>query len=276
LGCSDPCGGGTVNRERMAIDQMGESCQMSSLEKGHCNIINPCRSYPVWIDTSEMTTGYCFDDYNETMVGSGFENAADELGTLVFDPHTVAGDGFEFNDDFGGIKAEDSGQLGAILTPNLGTTQTDKTLAMLIMHYNQDDQDILETDFNMEHSTRSIHNANEIFQQNAIVISSGPFPDVRIEVYDGNTLVCQSTFHNVYSRSEFVLVVVTVDGQAVSLYKNGKLVGADQCSHRIGVSTEDLHIGHNHFQGVVRSFAVWDRALDPQEIERLDVNRLLC
>ena len=133
----------------------------------------------MWMDTTEMSTGYCFDDYNETAIlegEEGFENAADENGTIAFDPNTGFGQGFRFDDDFGGIRARDSGDLGATLTPNLGSTQTDKTLALLVMHYDQDDDDILDLYGSIGHNTSSLRtiqasNSNEIFQQNAIVIS---------------------------------------------------------------------------------------------------------
>ena len=100
---------------------------------------------------------------------------------------------------------------------------------------------------------------------------------------NGSTKKCSTIFRNVYSESEFVLVVVTVDGVQVKLYKNGVAqtpviapYSNDQCTYRVSGNSNPLKLGTYYFGGTIKSFAVWDRILSPNEIANLENGRLTC
>ena len=90
---------------------------------------------------------------------------------------------------------------------------------------------------------------------------------------------CLAEYPNIYSESEFVLVVITVDGSHIKLYKNGvaqtPTKGNSACAYKIPVNGNALRLGANHFGGIMKSFAVWDRALSPTEVANLGSN-LTC
>ena len=110
-----------------------------------------------------MKSGYCFDDFctdsevcainpSDIRNPAGYNNIGDtEEDTMQYDPEAGA-DGFVFSDTYGGIYAADSGANGAMLTPNLGSTNV--TLALLL-----------------KHDTKESYTAQEVFQENALVIS---------------------------------------------------------------------------------------------------------
>ena len=110
-----------------------------------------------------MKSGYCFDDFctdsevcsinpSDVRNPAGYNNIGDtEEDTMQYDPEAGA-DGFVFSDTYGGIYAADSGANGAILTPNLGSTNV--TLALLL-----------------KHDEKESYTAQEVFQENALVIS---------------------------------------------------------------------------------------------------------
>ena len=102
------------------------------------------------------------------------------------------------------------------------------------------------------------------------------FPDVRVQVMDGADVTCSATFTDVYSTVEYILMAVVIDGTNISLYRNGVSKGSQPCSHQVGASSGGIHVGRNHFAGVIRSFAFWDRALELTEIMDLDIANLIC
>merc|ERR1719317_1190462 len=151
-GCNKECGSGTMNRTRSAINQHGDSCGSTFAEQVLCNT-SPCDLYDVWINTTGMKSGYCFDDFctdqevckinkGDTGNSYGYYNMANEditVGTgtrpdstqgqctedepcvshtMEYDPSAGTA-GFRFNDIYGGIFAVDSGAEGAILSPGL-------------------------------------------------------------------------------------------------------------------------------------------------------------
>ena len=91
---------------------------------------------------------------------------------------------------------------------------------------------------------------------------------------------CRTVYPDIFSESEFVLVVITVDGSDVKLYKNGvaqtPTKGNSACAYKIPVNDNPLKLGANHFGGIMKSFAVWDRALSPSEVANLANGRLTC
>ena len=110
-----------------------------------------------------MKSGYCFDDFctdsevctinpSDIRNPAGYDNIGDtEEDTMQYDPEAGA-DGFVFSDTYGGIYAADSGANGAVLTPNLGSANV--TLALLL-----------------KHDEKESYTAQEVFQENALVIS---------------------------------------------------------------------------------------------------------
>ena len=87
---------------------------------------------------------------------------------------------------------------------------------------------------------------------------------------------CDVTFANVYSTVEYILLVIVIDGNDVTLFRNGVSQGSQPCPIQVGVSSGGLQIGRNHFAGVIRSFAFWDRALALAELKDLDNENLIC
>ena len=105
-----------------------------------------------------------------------------------------------------------------------------------------------------------------------------------MEVYNEG-LKCRIRYANIYSETEFVLVVITVDGSRVNFYKNGVLqevspykyapATSSDCAYQIQVSEYPLNLGANHMGGTIKSFAVWDRALSGNEVAGLS-GQLTC
>ena len=84
---------------------------------------------------------------------------------------------------------------------------------------------------------------------------------------------CRTKYADIFSESEFVLVVITVDGSQVNFYRNGirqaPTDGTANCAYQIDGSEDILHLGSNSFGGTMKSFAVWDRALSQDEVTDL-------
>ena len=87
---------------------------------------------------------------------------------------------------------------------------------------------------------------------------------------------CRKVYSNIYSSTEFVMVVITVDGSQLTLYKNGVSQGSESCAYKMGATSDVLYIGRNHFGGTVKSFAYWDRTLTASEISALETTRMNC
>ena len=100
-----------------------------------------------------------------------------------------------------------------------------------------------------------------------------------MSLYNGGHVKCANVYPDIYSESEFVLVVITADGNQLNLYKNGvaqePTIGQPDCHYQIDVNGNTLQIGANHFGGTIKSFAVWDRALNQDEIAGIGEN-LTC
>ena len=60
---------------------------------------------------------------------------------------------------------------------------------------------------------------NATRNNNSLILNSDPYPNCRVEVYDGNGGECRFTINDVYSKTEYVLVVVTADGTNLKMYK---------------------------------------------------------
>ena len=90
---------------------------------------------------------------------------------------------------------------------------------------------------------------------------------------------CRTKYADIFSESEFVLVVITVDGSQVNFYRNGirqaPTDGTANCAYQIDGSEDILHLGSNSFGGTMKSFAVWDRALSQDEVTDLGA-QLTC
>ena len=97
----------------------------------------------------------------------------------------------------------------------------------------------------------------------------------------GSYAACTATFPDVFSETDFDLVVFTVDGVQVKLYKNGvaqtpHIASAAYCPHRVTGNRSPLQFATYYFGGTIKSFAVWDRILSPNEIASLENGRLTC
>ena len=148
-----------------------------------------------------------------------------------------------------------------IILPTGFQTSGPKTAAILIMH-------TTETD------------TREFRQHKSFLLNSNPFPAARISVGDGTTqVVCQLIATDVFSTTEFVLVVVTADGTSLKMYKNGVLLGSASCLLTPVVNSEPFGISRvegKPFGGTIKSFALWDRALSDAEVAELDSTKLAC
>ena len=169
---------------------------------------------------------------------------------------------FTCDQDQGGITTTNAGSGGATITPSLGTPESAKTVAYVL-----------------KHSGTGSGVSREVYVAQGYIINSEPFPKARVEVYNGGTLRCRQVFDNIYRSTEFVMVVVTVSGTELILYKNGVSQGTRSCSYQVGPngdSVGNLHIGYNNFGGVFKSFAYWDRTLTANEISALQTTRMGC
>ena len=85
---------------------------------------------------------------------------------------------------------------------------------------------------------------------------------------------------DVFSQTEFVLVVIVADGTTLSMYKNGVKLGDTPCTDVPGQGSEGdktpLYLGENHFGGTIKSFAVWNRALSAADVAAIDSSKLTC
>ena len=109
------------------------------------------------------------------------------------------------------------------------------------------------------------------------MLCSGPFPDVKIGLFNGEA-TCEKTYRGVYSELDFVLIVATFDGENLELHRNGVSQGKHPCHYKVGPaqSQDPLLLGRNHFGGVIKSLAIWDRVLKEEEIVELDNRKLTC
>merc|ERR1719300_291747 len=90
--------------------------------------------------------------------------------------------GFKCMEQKGGLFADNGGWYGISINPNLGSTETNKTMAILLKH----DQTFGDTV------------AREIYQEKSFILNSNPFPSARIEVFNGGSLQCRKTYANVF------------------------------------------------------------------------------
>ena len=116
----------------------------------------------------------------------------------------------------------------------------------------------------------------EIYQSNSLIVNSEPYPSAQVEVYNGGSMRCRKVYSNIYSSTEFVMVVITVDGSQLTLYKNGVSQSSESCAYKMGATSDILYIGRNHFGGTVKSFAYWDRTLTASEISALQTTGMNC
>ena len=155
---------------------------------------NLYESFPV--PTDQLTHSFCF----ETCTG-GITNDAPGADNSVppnlgSPPNTCdEGNGVNTGSGFA------SPNQRITITPNIQTSGP-KTGAILVKHISGSEGKV----------------PREVLQNNAFAIHSEPFPAARAFVKNGGTS-CLFEVDNVYSTTEYVLVVVTVDGTNLKMYK---------------------------------------------------------
>ena len=161
---------------------------------------------------------------------------------------------------------------GGLTSPNFRTSQCTK----VILHPNIEQSGPKTAAILLKHDQSAVaasRYAREFMQGQSFVLNSEPFPKGRVEVGAGK---CRKTFNNVFSEREFVLVVITVDGTSIKMYKNGVLLGSHPCSVTPQTNSNLLWLGGNCFGGTIKSFALWNRALSAVEVAGLDSSQLTC
>ena len=205
--------------------------------------------YFVSVPFAELTHSFCF-----ATCSSGLTNSAPGADNSV--PPTLGS--FSCDDGNGLTTGNSFASQWITISPSIQTAGP-KTVAILLKHTSGSDG----------RTPREFRNGN------TFILNSEPFPHARAEI-NGNGGLCRMTVNDVFSTTEYVLVVITVDGTALKMYKNGVESGSAACSHTVGTDASPLWLGANHLGGTIKSFALWDRALSGAEIAGLDSSKLTC
>ena len=197
---------------------------------------------------------YCFADCNDGIanLAPGGENDDDvQLGDFVCDPEK------------GGLYSSDpvDSSTGYITLPNSikeGSMPVgDKTFAILIKHHDGANR-----------------YAREMVQGGSWALNSEPWPKARLSVCCDWCHI--GPFPDVFSKTEFVLVVMTFTATTGTMYKNGVKLGEKNCNKLPPVSENSLWIGGNKLAATIKSAAVWNRALSAEEVASIDPTTLAC
>ena len=111
---------------------------------------------------------------------------------------------------------------------------------------------------------------------NSIILNSEEYPKAR-----GEFATCPGSkkflgpISNVYSKTEFVLVVLRSGALGTAMFRNGVKIASNDCTNLPSEATR-LGLGFNEFIGTFKSFAMWNRELSDQEIASLDPTKLTC
>lgn len=194
---------------------------------------------------------YCFADCNDGIVNlaPGGENDEDvQPGDFVCDPEK------------GGLYSADPADPGIILPNSIkeGSMPVgDKTFAILIKHHDG-----------------AYRYAREFVQYGSWALNSEPFPKARLSVCCDWCHI--GPFPDVFSKTEFVLVVMTFTATTGTMYKNGVKLGEKNCNLLPPVSENPLWIGGYKLAATIKSAAVWNRALSAEEVASIDPTTLAC
>ena len=170
---------------------------------------------------------------------------------------------FACNEAEGGLhSANFVGSNGYITLPKNIQTEGPKTGAILIKHSS-----------NYVNGQRV---PREFIQTDSFVLNSEPWPAARAEVKNSGGRCFGGPYDDVFSKTEFVLVVITADGTTLSMYKNGNKLGDTACTRLPQASGNILRLGGNQFGGTIKSFAIWNRALSAEEVSSIDSSKLTC
>ena len=201
-------------------------------------------------------TSYCF-----ATCSSGITNAAPGGSS---DGDVTLGD-FTCDEAKGGLNSDTfvSSQNGYITLPKNIATSEPRTVAILIKHATI-------------YGTSGSKVPREFRQRNTIYLNSEAWPHARGEVINGGRCDFAGPYSNVYSTTEFVLVVITADGTTLSMYKNGVKLGDTACSKVPEGNSNPLQLGGNGMAGTIKSFAMWNRALSATEVASIDSSKLTC
>ena len=199
-------------------------------------------------------TSYCFATCNSGITNAAPGGSSDGSITLG---------GFTCNEAEGGLySATKVGSSAYITLPKNIETEGAKTGAILLKH---------SSDFVDGSSV-----PREFIQTDSFVLNSEPYPAARAEVKNSGGRCFGGPYNNVFSKTEFVLVVITADGTTVSMYKNGVKLGDTACTRVPQTNSNILRLGANSFGGTIKSFAIWNRALSAVEVASIDSTKLTC
>ena len=202
------------------------------------------------VSATELTHSYCFETCASALTNSapGADNYVPPiLGSFSCDE----GNGLTTGNTFAAVNQ------WITISPSIQTVGP-KTAAILLKHL-----------------SGTTGTPREFKNGNTFILNSEPFPHARAEI-NGNGGLCRLTVNDVFSSTEYVLVVITVDGATLKLYKNGVESGSVACSNTVGIDSNPFYLGANHFGGTIKSFALWDRALTSAEVAGLDSSKLIC
>ena len=185
------------------------------------------------------------------------QNAAPDGGN---DGNIVYGD-FSCNEEMGGLYAPSSGSMRHIVLPLKGGSSIEgpKTVAVLVKH-GAGSEGKVPREFRLWRS---------------MILNSEPFPRARAEFPQCGSKKFLGPINNMFSQTEFVLMVLRSGEQGTAMFRNGIKVASNDCTTPIPAS-ERMWLGANHFKGTFKSFAMWNRELSDDEVASLDPTKLTC
>ena len=110
----------------------------------------------------------------------------------------------------------------------------------------------------------------------AMILNSESYPKAR-----GTFDACPGSkkylgpISNVFSKTEFVLVILRSGAQGHAMFRNGVKIASNDCTE-LPVEATRLGLGFTGFIGTFKSFALWNRELSDEEIASLDPTKLTC
>ena len=192
---------------------------------------------------------YCF-----ATCGSGLRNAAPDGDG---DGDKVHVGSFGCKEDMEGMFAERSSQPMELPFKSGASIVSAKTIAILVKHGG-----------NVGNVPREFKFGNEI------VLNSEAWPKARAEFKECNPRFL-GPIENVYSKTEFVLMVLRNGGEDSAMFRNGVKIASSECT-TLAPQVYSLKLGENGFGGTIKSFAMWNRVLSDAEISSLDSTKLTC
>ena len=194
---------------------------------------------------------YCFATCN-----SGLQNAAPEGDS---DGNVDLGS-FTCNEDMGGLYTVGRTVYPITLPlPGGKSTVSAKTIAILVKH---------------QDGSGNQRGPREFRLGNSIILNSEVWPTARVQLSQcGNPWL--GPIENVFSKSEFVLMVIRNGEEGSAMFRNGVELASSDCT-TFAPEEDYLWLGRNAFNGIFKSFAMWNRALSDEEIGSLDPSTLTC